>query len=202
MLRMRVIRYPTVGLSMSLAMETGVASPQARALWKKGTVKADEHRPLKKTTWCDETKYFKWTDRVSRDASKTRDKDSQYLRKGVDKRFHRKLEDYSEVRDNDPMAAIFGERASVAKERLRTWRDQYERENWNQELPYLRVPLLNVCLPNFIARWVTRFRENVALNPFYIFGALITIYLSVGLYYESTVPKWYSENVRAERDII
>eukprot|EP00760_Papus_ankaliazontas_P030834 PhM_4_TR5040/c0_g1_i1/m.6666 len=66
-----------------------------------------------------------------------------------DRRFYRPHSDYREIQDGDPYSTVFGERQTVANERLREWQKQFEKENADVLLPYERDTFLKRLMPNW-----------------------------------------------------
>lgn len=78
-----------------------------------------------------------------------------------DSRFYRKINDYTEITDQDSYSTLFGERQSVEKLRVSEWRKQFEAENAHVDVPYERNTWVKrVLIPNWFVRVMIRVRDG------------------------------------------
>lgn len=113
--------------------------------------------------------------------------------KRQDSRFTRKLNDFREMEDDDPYAGLFGEKRSFVRTKVGAWRNQFEKENQNVELPYERSGFLTRSAPNWFVKWMIGLRENQGLDFIYLFGAFGTVLILVALWLNSTVVPFGKE---------
>ncbi len=96
-----------------------------------------------------------------------------------DSRFFRKLKDFREYKDPDPLGAGFYEKKTVSQERIKVWQKQFEEENKDQELPYDRTNLLYRAVPNWFVRRMLKIREEGGLKTYLVHSCIFfgTIFL-------------------------
>jgi len=86
---------------------------------------------------------------------------AQHGREVADRRFfkHVNTTDYTEIKDPDPYADIFGESGGTQRLRTAAWQRQFEAENAHVELPYERTNVLSRLAPNWFVRFFVNMRD-------------------------------------------
>ena len=113
--------------------------------------------------------------------------------KRQDSPFTRKMKDFREMEDNDPYAGLFGEKRSFVRTKVGAWRNQFEKENENVELPYERSGFLTRSAPNWFVKWMIGLRENQGLDFIYLFGAFGTVLILVAMWINATAVPFGKE---------
>ena len=148
---------------VAVAYPTCTIDVQRMGIWQKSG-KAFPLEPEKKpeATYLHKSRFFKYHDTPSDRARQVREADAG-MQQG-DRRFYRKVEDYREIQDGDPLSGLFKEKTTTVKTRLRAWREQFEKENEGVELPYERTSMAKRLVPNWFMRHLLSIREAGGLR--------------------------------------
>jgi hypothetical protein len=95
-----------------------------------------------------------------------------------DRRFMRKVQDYTEIGDEDPLrGTLFKESAAAVKVRERAWQKQFEEENEGVWLPYERTSFLARTAPNWFVKRMVALRDNGGANSGWYIVAPMSAFL-------------------------
>ena len=121
-------------------------------------------------------------------ASRLQGRQNQAAASTADSRFQRKVADFREVQDGDAYAGLFKERESVSKLRVKTWQQQFEKENEGVELPYERTNFIFRTTPNWFVRMMIRVRNDGIPDVNVFYGIMLLAFSICMIFMSTTEP--------------